>query len=151
MLLLRLVRQMARRKLFSPLSCDLRRSIFEVHITSTAESRWKRFSVSGVCAPKVQLGQGSSANLKHLTDRLSDSWSIVSEVELSRFLDFYKERRIVEPFKDRESWLQASKFIDEVNREPMDTKLPHAAKGCEQSARKEKLMESAFQGALKMT
>uniref|UniRef100_A0A914ZUI6 Midasin n=2 Tax=Parascaris univalens TaxID=6257 RepID=A0A914ZUI6_PARUN len=106
---------------------------------------WQRLSGTFAVLPF------SSANLKHLTDRLSDSWSIVNEVELSRFLDFYKERRIVEPFKDRESWLQASKFIDEVKREPMDTKLPHAAKGCEQSARKEKLMESAFQGALKMT
>lgn len=35
----------------------------------------------------------------------------------------------------------------------MDTKLFHAAKGCEQSVQEEKgieLMESAFQGALKM-
>uniref|UniRef100_F1KPX6 Midasin n=1 Tax=Ascaris suum TaxID=6253 RepID=F1KPX6_ASCSU len=108
---------------------------------------WQRMSGTFAALPF------SSANLKHLTDRLSGSWSIVDEEELSRFLDFYKERRIVEPFKDHESWLQVSKFIDEVSREPMDTKLFHAAKGCEQSVREEKgieLMESAFQGALKM-
>ncbi|VDM40792.1 unnamed protein product [Toxocara canis] len=116
-----------------------------------AHVAWQRMSNTFAALPF------SSANLKHLIDCISEAWSTVDEEGLSRFLTFYKEQRIVEPFKDRENWLQVSKFIEAIGRGSSEAHLsPNIMDGYEQEQDTEDergqavLGESAFDGALKM-
>ncbi|VDK28890.1 unnamed protein product [Anisakis simplex] len=50
----------------------------------------------------------ASIKMKRSIDQLSETWSVANEVDVDKFLRFYKRYRIVTPFSDHENLIEVS-------------------------------------------